>query len=111
MFGDMRERQMIHPSTTGTNDWLLDATDSTVTFVQLVDGYYSLVVEVNDLLRQSLFLIDVQRISNAKAARAVLRLGLFLAMNPPKRVITLRGGYWRKILRCNRYGIGLRLRI
>ena len=50
------------------------------------------------------------KIINAKAARAFLRFGLFIVMDPPKWILVIVRGFWRRCLRCNRHGIGLRLR-
>lgn len=52
----------------------------------------------------------IARIANAEAARAFLRLGLFVTINPPKDILIAISRYWRKMLRCNRHGIGLRIR-
>ncbi len=55
--------------------------------------------------------IESTMIQNAKAARVYLRLGLFLAMNPPKQLLMSRRKYHQKGLRCNRRGLGLRIKI
>jgi len=51
-----------------------------------------------------------QMILNAVAAREFLRFGLFVSFGPPKCILFVRKAFWLKQLRCNRRGIGLRIK-
>ena len=54
---------------------------------------------------------DLICFENARAAKAFLREGLFLVLNPPKEFMSIKDAYWQRDLRCDRHGIGLRNRI
>ena len=98
-------------ATTATSDYTYDGTASSdVTFVSAGLEQYVSETTFNEAL-EILSLVQLARIANAQAAREYLRLGLFLAINPPKLIEFFVRRYWMKILRCNRHGIGLRIKI
>ena len=68
--------------------------------------FYKLMADFENDIR----LEQIRQLAMANAMKAFLREGLFLVLNPPKEDIKPRKMCWLRVLRCNRHGIGLRLR-
>ena len=74
------------------------------------DVYYAVTNNYAKEMEEIVSATILQVIMNAAAARAYLRFGLFISFDPPKCTPFVTRKIRLKRLRCNRHGIGLRIR-
>jgi len=92
---------------------IIERFDSSPTSSGFSDSDFGVVyITATDITSGDFILLDdwLMRNANRIAARWILRAGMFLRFDPPWNIRLSASTFWRRLMRCDRHGLGLRIR-